>query len=167
MFQFGNKILPISSSKKCCICLEITKRYKKCPNDKCTDGIYCLTCLNKMTLNQKKKCSICSLETNFLKKIKIIVKKDNENINKNINNSKKKNNSCLEFICILFFTICCLLLSFTIGLIIFSNEDNISFVAKTSSPVILIIIGGIVLLLGGCFCSSFIYFLKEKFCKKF
>ncbi len=165
MFQLGNKILPISSSKKCCICLEITKRYKKCPNDKCTDGIYCLTCLNKMTLDQKKRCSICRQETNFLKKIKIIVKKDNEN--KNINKRNKKKKCCPEFICILFFTICCLLLSFTVGLIIFSNGANISFVAKTCSPVILIIVGGIVLLLGGCCCSSFIYFLKEKLCKKF
>ena len=164
MFQLGNKILPISSSKKCCICLEVTKRYKKCPNDKCTDGIYCLTCLNKMTLDQKKRCSICRQETNFIeknKKIKIIVKKDS---NQNIN---KKKNYCQDFICILFFIICCLLLSFTIGLIIFSSGDDISFVAKTCSPVILIIVGGIIVLLVGCCCLSFIYFLKENLCKNF
>ncbi len=63
-----NAILQFPSSKKCCICLENVREYDKCSNDKCTDGIFCLICLDKMTINQKRKCSICTLGTTFLQK---------------------------------------------------------------------------------------------------
>ncbi len=56
----------IFEQKKCCICLENVKEYDKCSNDKCTDGIVCLICIDKMTIKQKRKCSICTLKTTFL-----------------------------------------------------------------------------------------------------
>ena len=158
------KIFPTSINKKCCICLEETKKYKKCSNYKCVDGIYCLECLKKMTVEQKKKCSICRQETNFIKnneKIKILVKK---NTRTNIVNKRNKNKYLPECIYILFSTISCILLSFITGVLIFylaCRECNVYLEIRTFNPFIFIIVGGIILVILICIFSLLVCILKK------
>ena len=52
-----------SELKLCCICLDKSKKYKKC--SKCVDGIICYNCLNKLMNKHIMTCPICRYESDI------------------------------------------------------------------------------------------------------
>ena len=62
-----NKIIPLfinKNNKPCCVCFENKRNSIKCSNDKCEDGIICLSCVKKMTTMQLNQCPICRVNGN-------------------------------------------------------------------------------------------------------
>lgn len=145
----NNKILPLyfNNSKKneknkkiCCICYENKKKYIKCTNNKCSDGIICTKCFKQLTVKQKEKCPICSF------KININVKKNNDFKNNYFKNNCLKLNCCVEKIKILLLSILIIISSYIIGLslFIFMNPNDITNILKFENSIVLIIIGCII-----------------------
>jgi hypothetical protein len=142
----NNKILPLHFNKnernkiKCCICYENKKKYVKCSNNKCSDGIICTKCFKQLTPKQKEKCPICSF------KININVKKNKCFKNDCLKLNCLKLNCCLKKIKILLISTLIIISSYIIGfsLFIFMNPNDITNILKFENSIVLIIIGSII-----------------------
>ena len=181
MKKFSSKILPIFSNKnnkECCICMNISNNCVICTNPKCSDGIICLKCLNKMNDSQKNHCQICRVEMDAFKTIEV---KPVANINHrrkysvitNIKNKIKcfkrgeiRPSFCKtikEGICLLSITSLFLLVAYCSGLIcvfMFTGVMHTNF-----NPIIHILIGFVVMVLSfaliWCCGALKIYFIDQ------
>lgn len=121
----NNKFYKIFQIKQqnCCVCYEKKDKIIRCINLKCTDGVICFECFNKLDKNLKKRCLICNIERNHIKKDKKII-------------------FCKE---VLLSSLCCLIsvgLSYIIGFLIYSFLTNkIKELTMSFNPVFLILIG--------------------------
>ena len=156
------KVIPTIFNKKkeaCCICLEKKKDCIKCENPKCSDGIICLSCVKKMTEEQRKKCQICREETEIFKIKPVNLVTDIEDQHVIVRNKKKY--VCPESIQI---CLCAIFIGgstygFGILTMYLITNDNIGLMARSSNPVLFMVIGGIVVLciLAAC-CGCYIKF---------
>ena len=157
------KILPIILKKKsCCVCYEKKYKYVKCTNTSCKDGVICLECLGKFkNINQLAQCQICREKTKIfqekflkIKPVEVITEIKKQNVIL----KKKKKLKCPEFCKILAITIIVIGITYTTGLLFCSIFGNISFIAKTTSPILLMFLGFFILAVFVCimFCCSLI-----------
>ena len=157
------KVLPIIFKKKsCCVCYEKKNKYVKCTNTSCKDGIICLECLGKFkNINQLAQCQICREKTKIfqekflkIKPVEVIteIKKQNVVI------KKKKKLKCPE--CCKIFASAFIIIgaTYTIGLLFCAIFGNISFMVKTTNPILFMFLGSIILIVFVCimFCCSLI-----------
>ena len=157
------KVFPISITQaaKCCVCYQFKKEYKVCTNQKCSDGIICYDCLDKMDSSQKEMCQICRTKMDVFKTnvqfqpIQIHIKNDyissdyNDNGNSQIVLLRSKKTKCClcEIVKIILAVISILLFSYIIGLLIVCGllSLNIEFEIRTMNPFLYIFIGACIL----------------------
>lgn len=147
-----NKIIPLfinKNNKPCCVCFENKKNSIKCSNNKCEDGIICLSCVKKMSTMQLNQCPICrvKMDTFILKRNSNIIMKKRQII-RNSNNRNNENNFIIEKIKILLLSILIGIGSYFTGIIIFMIFKLSSFEILTRgiNPMIFIFIGIIVIM---------------------
>lgn len=144
------KVFPISITQaaKCCICYEYKNSYKVCTNQKCSDGIICFDCLEKMDSTQKEMCQICRTKMDIFKsnvKIQPIhIYIDHDRNNNTILYRSKQDKCCLlGFIKIIASVALILIFSYTIGLVTVSIilNLNIKIEIQNMNPFLYIFIG--------------------------
>ena len=147
-----NKIIPLfinKNNKPCCVCFENKKNSIKCSNDKCEDGIICLSCVKKMSTMQLNQCPICrvKMDTFILKRNSNIIMKKRQII-RNSNNRNNENNCIIEKIKILLLSILIVIGSYFTGIIIFMifKLNSFEILTRGINPMIFIMIGIIVIM---------------------
>ena len=163
------KVFPISitQTRQCCICYEFKKDYKTCANVKCSDGIICYKCLEKMDTNQKKICPICRTKMDtFKSKIKpepIDIYIDTDYNHEELYKKEKKI-YCIQhffkFIC----TVALLLIgAYAIGLVTICTifNLNIKLELQIGNPLMYIFVG-MFIIIGIMFCCVRISYLANK-----
>jgi hypothetical protein len=152
MYYGKNKIIPLfinKNNKPCCVCFENKINSIKCSNDKCEDGIICLSCVKKMSTKQLNQCPICrvKMETFIVKKDQNIMVKRRQIIN-NSNNRNNENNCIIEKIKILLLSILIVIGSYFTGIIIFMifKLNSFEILTRGINPMIFILIGIIVIM---------------------
>ena len=145
----NNKIIPLYNNKyniPCCICLEPKKKYIICSNEKCDDGIICLSCIKKMSIQQLNQCPICRVKMDTF-----IMKKSRNNV------VKKRNihNCVYEKIAIVLLSILICIGSYFIGLsiIMIFKLESFEVLTKSINPLIFILIGAMFIFIV-IFCVS-------------
>lgn len=142
-----NKIIPLfinKNKKPCCICFENKTNSIKCSNDKCDDGIICLSCVKKMSTTQLTKCPICRVDMDaFLTK-----KNKKKSTNKRNNFTYESYNCLYEKIKLLLLSIFICISSYFIGLITFMIFKHNSFQNLTINinPIVFILIGIVIMM---------------------
>ena len=144
-----SKVFPVSK-KSCCICYEEKNNLLECINPKCNEGNICNECFEKMSDIQKEKCPVCRGKRIYFTKI-VIVKEEN-NIEKKLHKKKQKKNKeqCFfEIIKIMLTSVICLSINYAIGLSLFLLvlNENINLLTRTLNPVLFIFIGFILIIL--------------------
>lgn len=162
------KVFPIAITQaaKCCVCYEYKNDYKVCTNQKCSDGIVCYDCLEKMDSSQKEMCQICRTKMDvFQNKVKIQpihIYIDHHCDDHMILHRTKQKHYCLhDFIKILFTILLILLFSYAIGLVTVCTilNLNIKLEMQTMNPFIYMFVG--LLIMGVItFCCSRIIKIK-------
>jgi ABC-type bacteriocin/lantibiotic exporter with double-glycine peptidase domain len=136
-----NKIIPLfinKNNKHCCVCFENKRNSIKCSNDKCEDGIICLSCVKKMSTNQLNQCPICRVEMDTFH-----IKKNKKNI------FRHKSFNCLyENIKILLLSIVISIISYFIGLItiMIFKYNSFEILTINNNPFVFILLGLVILL---------------------
>ena len=148
-----NKIIPLfinKNNKPCCVCFENKRNSIKCSNDKCEDGIICLSCVKKMSTMQLNQCPICrvKMETFIVKRDQTIMVKRRQIINNSNNIAHHTNNCVLEKIKLLLLSIFICISSYLIGLITFMIFKHNSFQNLTINinPIVFILIGIVIMI---------------------
>lgn len=157
-----NKIIPLfvnKNKKPCCVCFENKKNSIKCSNDKCEDGIICLSCVKKMSTMQLNQCPICrvKMDTFVMKRTQNIIMKRRQIVN----HSNNSNNCVIEKIKILLFSILICVCSYFIGIIVFMvfKTNSFEILMRGVNPLLLILIGIVVIItLSGCIISCIKYY---------
>ena len=152
MYYGKNKIIPLfinKNNKPCCVCFENKKNSIKCSNNKCEDGIICLSCVKKMSTMQLNQCPICrvKMDTFILKRNSNIIMKKRQII-RNSNNRNNENNCIIEKIKILLLSILICIGSYFTGIIIFMifKLNSFEMLTRGINPIIFIFIGIIVIM---------------------
>ena len=147
--NFGkNKIIPLFINKKnkpCCVCFENKRNSIKCSNEKCEDGIICLSCVKKMSTMQLNKCPICrvNMETFILQRKQNIIMKRRQIINNSNYIVSHTNNYVLEKIKIMLLSILICIGSYFTGIIVFMmfKQKSFEILIRGINPILFIIIG--------------------------
>lgn len=137
MTSISNKIIPLYDNKyniQCCICLDIKKKYIICSNEKCTDGIICLSCIKKMSIQQLNQCPICRVKMDTF-----IIKKSGSSV------IKKRNihGGLYEKLTVILLSITICVGSYILGLCIFMilKVQTVEVLTRDINPLIFILIG--------------------------
>ena len=160
MFKNRNKVIPLyfnNNNLKCCICYENKKKYIKCSNEKCNDGVICLVCVNKMSDKQKEKCPICRVKLDSF----IMNHKKKE---KNINIARTTNyliKNLLYILKLIAISLIIMTASYLIGfcvIITIKNDSNYNELLTNIHPMIFMGIGALMMLtIGYCIGSIINY----------
>ena len=148
-----NKIIPLfinKNNKPCCVCFENKRNSIKCSNDKCEDGIICLSCVKKMTTMQLNQCPICrvKMETFIVKRDQNIMVKRRQIINNSNNIAHHTNNCVLEKIKIMLLSILICVGSYFTGIIVFMmfKQNSFEILTRGVNPIVFILIGIVIMM---------------------
>lgn len=159
-----------SKKKQCCICYEKKRNVIKCENKNCKDGIICKACLSKMTESQRKCCQICRVESNNYKIYPKTLVDDIENQiiimtpKNDHNNIKIITYCCYEQFVILIATVCIIFSTYGLGVLVFYLlcDCDVNTLARTSNPILIILIGIFLLVICICFMFCMRIIIKSK-----